>query len=118
MPLIEVTTNRQISASIRLEEVTATQVDQYATFIKASPDDVVDKALGYVFSKDRDFQDFLRTPEAQRITPTLRVRRTAVPDAVEQSSKKPAAGVVRFQNMPTMNTANSGTLKNENSVCR
>ena len=55
MPLIEVTTNRQISASIRLEEVTATQVDQYAAFIKASPDDVVDKALGYVFSKDRDF---------------------------------------------------------------
>jgi hypothetical protein len=26
---------------------------------------VVDKALNYVFTKDRDFQDFLKTPEAK-----------------------------------------------------
>jgi hypothetical protein len=93
MPLIEVIQSRQISATVRLDETTATQVDQYAAFIHASADDVVDKALNYVFSKDHDFQEFLRTPEAQRITPTLRVRRGAVPDAVEQGNKKPAAGV-------------------------
>ncbi len=93
MALIEVTQIRYINATVRLDEATAAQVDQYAAFIHASADDVVDKALAYVFSKDRDFQDFLRTPEAQRITPTLRVRRTAVPDAVEQPSKKPAVGV-------------------------
>jgi hypothetical protein len=93
MPLIEVIQSRQISATVRLDETTATQVDQYAAFIHASADDVVDKALTYVFSKDRDFQEFLRTPEAQRITPTLRVRRAAAPDAVEQAQKKPAAGV-------------------------
>ena len=62
MPLLEITQSRQISASVRLDEATATQVDQYAAFIKASADDVVDKALNYVFSKDRDFQDFLKTP--------------------------------------------------------
>ncbi|WP_446743501.1 hypothetical protein [Silvibacterium acidisoli] len=93
MALIEVTQIRYVNATVRLDETTAAQVDQYAAFIHASADDVVDKALAYVFSKDRDFQDFLRTPEAQRITPTLRVRRAAVADAVEQASKKPAAGV-------------------------
>jgi hypothetical protein len=29
----------------------------------------VDKALNYVFSKDRDFQDFLKTPQASRSPP-------------------------------------------------
>ena len=48
---------------------TAAQVDQYAAFIHASADDVVDKALNYVFSKDRDFQDFLKTPQAKQVAP-------------------------------------------------
>ena len=64
MPLLEVVQTRQISASIRLTDSTATQVDQYAAFIRACADDVVEQALAYVFSKDRDFQDFLKTPEA------------------------------------------------------
>ena len=58
MPLLEVVQTRQISASIRLTDSTATQVDQYAAFIRACADDVVEQALTYVFSKDRDFQDF------------------------------------------------------------
>ena len=32
--------------------------------------------------------------------------------------QKPALLVARRQNMPMMNAQNSGTLKNENSVCR
>ena len=36
MPLLEVIQTRQISASIRLTDTTATQVDQYAAFIHAS----------------------------------------------------------------------------------
>jgi len=93
MPLLEVIQSRQISASVRLDETTAAQVDQYAAFIHASADDVVDKALNYVFSKDREFQEFLKTPEAQKVTPTLRIRRTNAIDAVEQATKKPASGV-------------------------
>ena len=58
MPLLEINQTRYISASVRLDESTAEQVDQYAAFVHASADDVVDKALNYVFSKDRDFQDF------------------------------------------------------------
>jgi hypothetical protein len=93
MPLLEVIQTRRLSSSIRLTDTTATQVDQYAAFIHACADDVVEQALTYVFSKDRDFQEFLKTPQAQKVTPTLRVRRTAAPDAVEQANRKPAAGV-------------------------
>ena len=64
MPLTRSHSNAPVSASIRLDEATATQVDQYAAFIHATADDVVDKALNYVFSKDRDFQEFLKTPQA------------------------------------------------------
>ena len=67
MPLLEINQLRHICASVRLDETTAAQVDQYAAFIHASADDVVDKALNYVFSKDRDFQDFLKTPHARQV---------------------------------------------------
>ena len=81
MPLLEVVQTRQISASIRLTDTTATQVDQYAAFIRACADDVVEQALTYVFSKDRDFQDFLKTPEARRVAATLRIRKAPVAEA-------------------------------------
>src|SRR5271156_6701691 len=91
MPLLEITQTRQISASIRLTDTTASQVDQYAAFIRATADDVVEQALAYVFAKDRDFQEYLKSPEAQRITPTLRVRRAPANEAPETSVKKPAS---------------------------
>jgi hypothetical protein len=90
MPLLEVIQTRYVSASIRLTDATALQLDQYAAFIRATANEVIDQALAYVFSKDRDFQEFLRTPEAQRITPTLRVRRVPASDAAEQANGKPS----------------------------
>ena len=93
MPLLEINQSRRICASVRLDETTAAQVDQYAAFIHASADDVVDKALNYVFSKDRDFQDFLKTPQAKDVASTLRVRKGPSNGATEQLTKKLAAGV-------------------------
>ena len=61
MPLIEVTQSRYVSATIRLDSATATLIDQYAAFVHGSADDVVDKALNYVFAKDRDFQEYLKS---------------------------------------------------------
>ena len=92
MPLLEVIQTRHISASVRLDEVTATQVDQYAAFIHASADDVVEKALNYVFSKDRDFQEFLKTPQATQLTPSLRIRKVSTVDPIESPVRKAAAG--------------------------
>ena len=102
MPLLEVTQTRYVSASIRLTDSTALQLDQYAAFIHASADDVVEQALAYVFSKDRDFQEFLRTPEAQRITPTLRVRRAGASDAPEQPTKKPVSAAQSAAQAPAI----------------
>ena len=89
MPLLEVVQSRQISASIRLTDTTATQVDQYAAFISACADDVVEQALAYVFSKDRDFQDFLKTPEARKVASTLRIRKVPAAEVSEQAAQKP-----------------------------
>lgn len=75
MPLLEIVQIRQITATIRLDETTAGRIDQYAAFLHASADEVVDKALAYVFAKDRDFQEFLRTPEAAHVPASLRIRR-------------------------------------------
>lgn len=74
MPLLEIVQTRQVTASIHLDDSTAALIDQYAAFLHATADEVVDKALCYVFAKDRDFQDFLRTPEASRVQESLRVR--------------------------------------------
>ena len=91
MPLLEVTHTRHVNASIRLTDSTALLVDQYAAFIKAPANSVVEEALKHVFAKDRDFQEYLKSPEAQQITPTLRVRRASANEAAEPSVKKPVS---------------------------
>jgi hypothetical protein len=96
MPLLEIVQTTHVNTAIRLDESTAIQVDQYAAFLHASADEVVDKALAYVFAKDRDFQEFLRTPEAAHVPPSLRVRRVQHNGAVTEpanSTAKPAKSV-------------------------
>ena len=91
MPLLEVSQSRQISASIHMEESTALQIDQYANFIHASADDVIEQALKYIFSKDRDFQEFLKSPAANKVTPTLRIRKGPQSGDALEAPKMPSA---------------------------
>jgi hypothetical protein len=102
MPLLEVVQTHYVSASVRLTDATAIQLDQYAAFIHASADEVIGQALAYVFSKDRDFQEFLRTSEAKRITPTLRVRRVPASDAAEHSAKKSVSATSSAASTPAI----------------
>jgi hypothetical protein len=88
MPLIEINQKRRITAFVRLDESTAIQIDQYAAFLKAPADEVVDKALGYVFGKDRDFQDFLRTQEAAQVPKNLRIRHTPRDTSSQNRSRR------------------------------
>ena len=75
MPLLEIAeTRRYVSAMIRIEDTTARRIDQYAAFMKTTADEVVDKALSYVFAKDKDFQEFLESPQAEHVRHSLRVR--------------------------------------------
>ena len=92
MPLLDVAQTRHyVSATVRIEDATARQIDQYAAFMKTSADEVVDKALAYVFAKDKDFQEFLVTPEAACVTSSLRVRSAGVngsaPELANDSAK-------------------------------
>jgi hypothetical protein len=89
MPLLEIVQIRQVTASIRLDEPTAVLIDQYAAFLHASADEVVNKALTYVFAKDRDFQEFLRTPEAADAPESLRVRHAPQNGTVAEASREP-----------------------------
>jgi uncharacterized protein (DUF952 family) len=89
MPLLEIIQTRQVSATIRVDETTAEQIDQYAAFLHASADEVVNKALAYVFAKDRDFQEFLRTPEAASVAQSLRIRRTQQNGAASEAVQQP-----------------------------
>ena len=89
MPLLEIIQTRQVSATIRVDETTAEQIDQYAAFLHASADEIVDKALAYVFAKDRDFQEFLRTPEAASVAQSLRIRRTQQNGAASEVIQQP-----------------------------
>jgi hypothetical protein len=93
MPLLEINQIRHISASVRLDESTAARVDQYAAFTRASADDVVYKAPNYVFSKDRDFQEFLKTPRSEQAASTLRGRKAPSNGAAEHPPTKPTSGV-------------------------
>jgi hypothetical protein len=93
MPLLEINQTRYISASVRLDESTDEQIDQYAAFVHTSADDVEERAFNYVFSKDRDFQDFLKTPQAKQVPSTLRVRKGSSNGGAEEPAKKLASGV-------------------------
>jgi hypothetical protein len=95
MPLIEVTQSRYVSATIRLDSETATLIDHYAAFVHGSADDVVDKALNYVFARDREFQEYLKSPLAAKAVPSLRVRRAGAADLPDSigSGKRVRGGV-------------------------
>lgn len=101
MPLLEINQVRRVSATVRLDATTAAQLDQYAAFLRASADEIVDKALGYVFSKDREFQDFLRTPEAGQIHPSLRVRRVGGKGAMPRRGRESAEGATDARSKAT-----------------
>ena len=90
MPLIDVVQTKKVVATVTLEESTAENVDKYAAFLQASADDVVTKALDYVFSKDKDFQEFLKNPSEQKATVQLRVRRPADEAGKPKRGRKPA----------------------------
>ncbi|HEY2472438.1 MAG TPA: hypothetical protein VGI45_31930 [Terracidiphilus sp.] len=93
MALLEIVQTHYVSTSVRLEETTATQVDQYAAFLHATADEVIDKALTYVFAKDREFQQFLKSPQSRQVPSTLRVRKAVASDVPEQPASRPNGGV-------------------------
>ena len=77
MPLLEIAESKKITALVSIEESTAKNVDLYAAFTKGSPDDVVNAALDYIFSKDRDFARFREEHADAKPKTALRLKRPA-----------------------------------------
>lgn len=95
MPLLEITQVRYVNASVRFTDTAAHLVDQYVAFLhiqgqpRATADEVIEQAVGYTFNKDREFQEFLKTPQAKQIASTLRVRKAPAPEAASPAPQKP-----------------------------
>ena len=92
MPLLEVIQTRQISASSDwMRQPQRKWISMPLSFTRTA-DDVVVKVLNYVFSKDRDFQEFLKTLQAGQVTPSLRIGKAAATGGGDMPERKTAIG--------------------------
>jgi hypothetical protein len=87
--LLDIRIAKKITATVTLEESTANLVDQYAAFAKVPADEVVNKALEYVFSKDRDFQQFRETNHAAHAPASLRIKKPVPVSSGAKRGRKP-----------------------------
>lgn len=95
MPLFKVRTSKKVGTTIKLEESTTAMLDRYAQFHKSPADDVVNDALEYIFTKDRDFQQELsKNPEAS-VEDAYKVKRVVVPSAAAKKTTAPATAAVK-----------------------
>ena len=91
MPLLKITESKKVTAIITIEDATAKQIEQYAAMTKGNPDEVVQQALDYVFSKDKDFETFCRDNANAKPKIALRLKRPATPAATASDAKSGAA---------------------------
>ena len=105
MPLLEITTSRKVTATVSLEEPTANLVNQYAAFTKVAADDVVNKALEYVFTKDKEFQKYIGSPNDAKPIHPLRIKRSAEDKPKGTPGRKPATSVPASTATPTASVA-------------
>jgi hypothetical protein len=75
MPLLDIAESKKITIIASIEEATAKNVDAYAAFTKGSPDDVINAALEYIFSKDKDFAKYREEYATAKPKTALRVKR-------------------------------------------
>ncbi len=59
----EIIPPRKEQATVRLNPEVMTQLEAYCRFISSSSNHVVERALLHVFSRDREFQEWLRIQE-------------------------------------------------------
>ncbi len=77
MPTLKIVASKKITAIVTIEEATAQQIDLYAAMTKVTADDVVQAALDYVFSGDKDFAKFRDEHATAKPTFPLRLKKPA-----------------------------------------
>jgi hypothetical protein len=89
MPLLEINASKKVNVTCSLEESTAKLVDEYAAFCKVPADDVVNKALEYVFSKDKEFQQYRISNPAVQVASGLRIKKPVPSAAATKNGSQP-----------------------------
>ncbi len=90
MALLDIRIPKKVTITCTLEESTASQVNEYAAFIKVPADEVVNKALEYVFNKDRDFQQFRENNPGVQVHGSLRVKKPLAAQTGARRGRKPS----------------------------
>jgi hypothetical protein len=94
MALLIVKASKKIDAILRLEESTAKMIDRYAAFLNVSADEVVDKGMEYIFTKDKDFQQHLDKQPDVHVPASLRIKKApGTPTAMKNSNRNSAKSV-------------------------
>ena len=75
MPMLEIVTSKKVTATVSLESSTAELVDRYAAYTKNTADNVVNAALEYIFTKDREFKAFCDSKSNAKPVSALRVKK-------------------------------------------
>ena len=88
MALLTVKASKKIDATLRLEESTAKMIDRYAAFLNVSADEVVDKGMEYIFTKDKDFQLHLENQSDLQVPASLRIKKTPNQAASKKNGAK------------------------------
>lgn len=88
MALLDSKVSKKITMRCSLEESTAIQVDQYAAFAGIPADDVVNKALDYVFKNDKEFKQYREEHAETPAAPSLQVKRTGQGARKQKVSRK------------------------------
>lgn len=87
--LLDIRITKKVTITCSLEESIAIQVDQYAAFANVPADDVVNKALEYVFTKDRDFQQHQTANPNGKASSGLRVKKPVSVAAGAKRGRRP-----------------------------
>ncbi len=91
-PLLELVQSKKVTATVTLEQSTAELVDRYAQYVNGGADEVVDKALNYVFTKDKDFQKYAEENKSEA-RPTQPLRCKPIESAPKgRPGRKPSNG--------------------------
>ncbi|WP_353070778.1 hypothetical protein [Tunturiibacter gelidiferens] len=94
MALLTVKASKKIDATLKLEESTAKMIDRYAAFLNVSADEVVDKGMEYIFTKDKDFQQHLDKQPDVHVPASLRIKKApSTPTAMKNGNRNGAKSV-------------------------
>lgn len=95
MALLDITSKKTKIAVIKLEESTVRQVDEYAAFIHAAADDVVNEALKHIFKTDREFQKYRSEISETSVPASLRLKKPLKPVVRAKQSTRPPLAIAK-----------------------